>query len=311
MTLPLQTKETSMSTFTGRRAVVTSGSHGIGAATVARLSILGASVAVIDIEPADAAHHSVIVDLADQQAVLAAADRAVELLGGVDVLVNCAGVNLPSPTVALDVDRYHRTLAVNLHAPVLLMRELGRHMQHGGYGRVVNVTSIHARFTEPGSLAYDVSKAGLEAATRTAAIELGADGVLVNAVAPGFVATRMSVVDGQDELESDQFQDVYVKRAGCRYGEPLNRKKWPRPSAGCPARPTPTSPDRYSPLTAGSPPGSEVKMIHRERTDRRPRHRGAPTLRVRAFGRRTLCRRDPPTGGGHMTVDDTPAAPGD
>lgn len=82
-----------------------------------------------------------------------------------------------------------------------------------GYGRVVNVTSIHARLTEPHSLAYDVSKAGLESATRTAAVELADHGVLVNAVAPGFVATRMSVVDGEDELQSESFTSVYVDRA--------------------------------------------------------------------------------------------------
>jgi 3-oxoacyl-[acyl-carrier protein] reductase len=83
-------------------------------------------------------------------------------------------------------------------------------MSQAGYGRVVNITSIHARLSEPGSLAYDVAKAGLEAATRTAAIELATSGVLVNAVAPGFVATRMSVVDGQDELESEWFSTIYV-----------------------------------------------------------------------------------------------------
>lgn len=76
---------------------------------------------------------------------------------------------------------------------------------------MVNVGSIHSRFTEPGSLAYDVSKAGLEAASRTAAIELATTGVLVNVVAPGFVATRMSVVGGVDELDTDSFQTVYVE----------------------------------------------------------------------------------------------------
>jgi NAD(P)-dependent dehydrogenase (short-subunit alcohol dehydrogenase family) len=77
--------------------------------------------------------------------------------------------------------------------------------------RVVNVTSIHSRLSEFGSLVCDVSKAGLEAATRTAAIELAAVGKLVNAFAPGFVATRMSIVNGINELENAWFKIGYLR----------------------------------------------------------------------------------------------------
>jgi len=80
-----------------------------------------------------------------------------------------------------------------------------------GYGRILSVTSIHALRGEERSLSYDVSKAGLEGGTRTLAIELGCHGVLVNALAPGFVATRMATVDGVNELESDAFHEVYVE----------------------------------------------------------------------------------------------------
>lgn len=193
--------------FVGRRAVVTGGSHGIGAAIVARLRSAGANVVVLDLEsgPGD-----VQVDLADPAAVDHAAEEALTRLGGVDVLVNCAGMFRPSPVRGLDMAGYHLTLSVNLHAPVALMRALSEPMSRQGYGRIVNVTSIHARLSEAHSLAYDVSKGGLESATRTAAVELAEHGVLVNAVAPGFVATRMSVVDGDDELESEPFTTVYV-----------------------------------------------------------------------------------------------------
>ena len=93
-----------------------------------------------------------------------------------------------------------------------------------GYGRIVNITSVHGRFGEELGLSYDVAKGGLEQATRTQAVELSRHGVLVNAVAPGFVATRMSVVDGKDELESEWFTDVYVK-----YGKiPIRRYAMPR-----------------------------------------------------------------------------------
>jgi len=190
---------------------VTGGSNGIGAAIAERLGTLGAQVLTLDIEPPAAGRDGLVVDLSDPSAVIAAAAQAVLHLGSVDVLVNCAGIAYVADIREFDTDRYHHTLAVNLHAPVLLMRELGRGMADRGYGRIVNVTSVHARVSEPGCLAYDVSKAGLEAATRVAAIDLAGAGVLVNAVAPGFVATRMAIADGVDELQSDWFRTVYLE----------------------------------------------------------------------------------------------------
>jgi NAD(P)-dependent dehydrogenase (short-subunit alcohol dehydrogenase family) len=193
-----------------RAAVVTGGANGIGAAIARRLADAGARVLVLDLEETGA-FPALRADLADREAVIAAAASATERLGRVDILVNCAGATSIAPLTELELAEYHRILAVNLHAPVLLMRELCGPMRVAGWGRVVNVTSVHGRLSEPGSLAYDVSKAGLEAATRTAAIELAAAGVLVNAVAPGFVATRMSVVNGVSELESDWFTSGYLR----------------------------------------------------------------------------------------------------
>ncbi len=193
--------------FSGRRAVVTGGSHGIGAAITLLLRAAGAHVLVMDLE---AGSDDVEVDLADRSDVEAVIPEVLRRLGGIDVLVNCAGAFRADPLLGLDLAAYDRTLAVNLHAPVVLMRSLCEPMAAQGFGRVVNVTSIHARLSEPLSLAYDVSKGGLESATRTAALELADHGVLVNAVAPGFVATRMSVVDGNDELQGAPFTELYV-----------------------------------------------------------------------------------------------------
>lgn len=201
---------TALSGLDARGAVVTGGANGIGAAIALRLTDAGVRVVVLDVEDADDLP-TLRVDLCDPAAVITAAANAVQRLGGADILVNCAGVSSAVLTTELDMAEYHRILAVNLHAPVLLMRELCGPMCAAGYGRVVNVTSIHGRLSEPGSLAYDVSKAGLEAATRTAAIELAASGVLVNAIAPGFVATRMSVVNGINELESEWFTTGYIR----------------------------------------------------------------------------------------------------
>jgi NAD(P)-dependent dehydrogenase (short-subunit alcohol dehydrogenase family) len=117
---------------------------------------------------------------------------------------------MPNTILELENGKYFKTLDVNLNAPVFLMKHVGQIMVTQKYGRIVNLTSIHGKLSEPSSTAYDISKAGLEAATRTVALEFAEHGVLVNAVAPGFVATRMSIVDGQDELESEWFKNIYV-----------------------------------------------------------------------------------------------------
>jgi 3-oxoacyl-[acyl-carrier protein] reductase len=118
---------------------------------------------------------------------------------------------MPNTILELENGKYFTTLDVNLHAPVFLMKHVGKIMVAQKYGRIINLTSVHGKLSEPTSTAYDISKAGLEAATRTVALEFAEHGVLVNAVAPGFVATRMSIVDGQDELESEWFKNIYIK----------------------------------------------------------------------------------------------------
>lgn len=215
----------------GRRAVVTGGAHGIGAAIARRLVGLGAEVLILDVEESERCAPTMHVDLADRDAVLQAAADARARLGGVDLLVSSAGIAYVAGLADLDLDRYDRLMAVNLHAPVLLMRELAPAMADAGYGRIVNITSVHARVSEPGCLAYDAAKAGLEAATRTAAVELARSGVLVNAVAPGFVATRMAVVDGKDDHDSDWFRTVYVDHGQLPAGRPASPDEIAEPVA--------------------------------------------------------------------------------
>ena len=204
-----------------RTAVVTGGANGIGAAIVRKLSGAGVRVVVMDVE--DGGNVPTLqVDLTDTTAVIEAAAVAIDRLGGVDILVNCAGVTTAAQLTELDLAEYHRILSVNLHAAVLLMRVICGPMRAIGYGRVVNVTSIHGRLSEVGSLAYDVSKAGLEAATRTAAIELARSGILVNAIAPGFVDTRMCIVNGISELDSDWFKSGYLRGGRLPIGRAAN-----------------------------------------------------------------------------------------
>jgi NAD(P)-dependent dehydrogenase (short-subunit alcohol dehydrogenase family) len=194
-----------MTLLDGRHAVVTGAVNGIGRAIAERFRVEGAKVSGVDIEEG-----------AEFRFDLARVDDLDDLVseiehrsGPIDVLCSVAGIFLPVWAVEMTLEQYRSVLAVNLDAPILLATRCGRGMADRGYGRILSITSIHGQRAEERSLPYDVSKAGLEGGTRTLAIELGPNGVLVNALAPGFVNTRMSIVDGKNELESEWFEVVY------------------------------------------------------------------------------------------------------
>jgi NAD(P)-dependent dehydrogenase (short-subunit alcohol dehydrogenase family) len=193
-------------------AVVTGAANGIGRAVALRLRDDGFAVAAADIEPVGAADGILpcpldVADIDEHDGVL---DHVEAELGPLSALVNVAGMFLPEKLEQLTPGAWRRQHAVMLDGPVWLARSAGLRMAARGSGRIVNVTSVHASNGEMASLAYDTAKAGLEAATRNLAIELGPRGVLVNSVAPGFVRTRMSVVDGVDELGSEWFRQIYL-----------------------------------------------------------------------------------------------------
>lgn len=199
-----------MSNFAGQVAVVTGAANGIGAAIAHALSDRGAVVVGLDLELVDVAcETSYQVDLADVSRLQETISKINLAHERVDVLVNVAGIAPVNLLADFDSNLFERVLAVNLRAPVALMAGFAPKMTRHGYGRIVNVTSIHGKFSEPGVIAYDASKGALEAATRTASLELADAGILVNAVAPGFVNTRMSIVNGVNELESEWFKSVY------------------------------------------------------------------------------------------------------
>lgn len=212
--------------LTGRNALVTGTAGGIGGAVAELFVEQGATVLGVD-RAAGGPVDVIEADLVNTDNLEALVDEATARLGHIDILVNVAGVSIPEAVDELSWENYDKTLCVNLHAPVFLMSYVSRQMMARKYGRIVNITSIHSRLSEPLSLAYDASKGGLEAATRTFALELATSNVMVNAVAPGFVSTNMSIVDGVNELDSEWFQTIYIQNKRL----PLERAATPREMA--------------------------------------------------------------------------------
>lgn len=197
----------------GRAVLVTGGSRGIGRAIAHAFAERGDRVAVHWGSSADFArrvrdelpgtgHVLVQADMADADAVGEMVDRAAEGLGGLDVLVNNAGIFTAHPPLATSYEDWQaawtRTLAVNLMGAANATFRAVPHLIAAGGGAVVNVTSRGAFRGEPKNPAYGASKAGLNAFAQSMALALAPQGISVSAVAPGFVQTEMAreVLDG-------------------------------------------------------------------------------------------------------------------
>jgi NAD(P)-dependent dehydrogenase (short-subunit alcohol dehydrogenase family) len=183
--------------ISGKVAVVTGGSRGIGAATAAELRTHGASVAVLDVQPEPSSDGVLVVDtdIADEQSVQRAFVEVRRALGEVRFLVNNAGVNSYAAADELTLTEWDHFFAVDLRGAWLCTRAVLPDMLGAGGGAIVNVTSIHAGLTVPGMFPYAAAKAGLEGLTRSLALDYGPRGVRTNAVAPGWV--RTDLVDRQ------------------------------------------------------------------------------------------------------------------
>jgi NAD(P)-dependent dehydrogenase (short-subunit alcohol dehydrogenase family) len=173
----------------GATAIVTGGASGIGAACVTRLRNAGARVAVLDVVDAPDADVAVPVDVATEQEVVDGIARAVSDLGRLDVAVLSAGVGGSAPLLAMTTDEWDRVMNVNLRGAFVCLRECARAMDHGG--SIVAVTSISGFLADRAMAHYAASKAALAQLVRSAARELGANGIRVNAVAPGTTDTPM------------------------------------------------------------------------------------------------------------------------
>jgi 3-oxoacyl-[acyl-carrier protein] reductase len=190
--------------LTGRVALVTGGSRGIGRGIVEALAEQGAAVAFSFREREEAARDldaavrgrggtvwSGRFDAGDRESMTELVTQAAAALGPIDILVNNAGVSRDAHVMFLDEARWDEVLNVNLDAAYRAVRTVVRGMLVRRWGRIINVSSPSARMPLPGQTAYAASKAGLEGLTRALSRDLAARGVLVNAVAPGLIETEM------------------------------------------------------------------------------------------------------------------------
>jgi NAD(P)-dependent dehydrogenase (short-subunit alcohol dehydrogenase family) len=229
--------------LTGKVAVVTGGTGGIGRATVEHFVAEGARVVVADLDrergeelaeklgPDAVFQHT---DVSDQQQVTELVAVAVDTFGGLDVMFNNAGISGPMIRHLLDDDlaAFHQILGVNLLGVMAGTRAAAAHMAEHGGGSIINTTSIGGIDAGPSVFTYRASKAAVIQFTKCAAIDLGAHGIRVNALAPGSIPTPLlssSVVSTLSDGEREAFiAGVRAQQAAMR---PLNREGTPQDAA--------------------------------------------------------------------------------
>ena len=197
------------------RAVVTGASRGIGAAIVSEMLSLGASVLGVSRSREDLAQlqvknalrdrlHVLSVDLTDAPQRSRVISEAQNRLGGIDVLVNNAGITFRAPASEADVDEFQRVLDLNLIAAFELSRLAYGAFRAAGRGNIINISSVAGVTTLPQRAFYGASKAALNHLTQSLAAEWGRDGIRVNAVLPWFTRTPMAA----SVLASDEWSRV-------------------------------------------------------------------------------------------------------
>ncbi|QIM51309.1 SDR family NAD(P)-dependent oxidoreductase [Hydrogenophaga crocea] len=209
-----------------RVALITGAASGIGLQIAHDLAEQGAMVCIVDrngpaaeaaaqaITAAGGRAQAFVFDLADAQALAAGMDALLARVGQVDILVNNAGIVSTTPARDVTLAQWNTTLAVNVTAPMLLTQRVLPAMQAQRWGRIVNVSSISGVRAGTGRLAYGSSKAALIAMTGQFAIEVAAQGVTVNAIAPGFVDTPM-LRSLHGSSKASTYQDVCPMQRFC------------------------------------------------------------------------------------------------
>ncbi|MCG8970596.1 MULTISPECIES: SDR family NAD(P)-dependent oxidoreductase [Streptomyces] len=203
-----------MNRFQGRRALITGGGSGIGQATVLRLLAEGGEVVAADLSETglkdtyakagtDAERLTTLpLDISDEAAVRTGVASALAALGGLDVLVNAAGILRSSHTHATSLADFTRVISVNLTGTFLMIREAIPALLDGNAPAVVNFSSTSAMFAHPYMAAYAASKGGIQSMTHALAAEYGKQGIRFTAVQPGSISSGMT--DGSGESRQSQ-----------------------------------------------------------------------------------------------------------
>jgi glucose 1-dehydrogenase len=220
----------------GKNVLVTGGTSGIGQAIAVRFAEHGANVAINYLRTPDEAAETeeqvhacarkvrqegvrdvlVGADVSNEDEVARMVAQTVEKLGGIDVLVSNAGIQISRPSHELSSADFDRVLAVNLRGAFLCAREAVKHfLAEAKPGRIVNVSSVHQEIPKPSYLGYSVSKGGMMNLTRTLALEYAASGITVNAVGPGATVTPINRAWIDDPVKREMVTShIPIPRAG-------------------------------------------------------------------------------------------------
>jgi 3-oxoacyl-[acyl-carrier protein] reductase len=209
--------------LTGKAALITGASGGIGGAIARALHGAGAQVALSGtrVEPLQALAaelgdraHVLPCDLGDAEAVAALPGQAAAVMGTVDILVNNAGITKDNLFMRMSDADWDQVIAVNLTSTMRLCRAVIRPMMKARWGRIVNISSVVGATGNPGQANYAASKAGMVGMSKAIAAEVASRGITVNCVAPGFIATAMT-----DKLNDDQKGTILTQIPAGRMGD--------------------------------------------------------------------------------------------
>lgn len=201
-----------------RKVLITGAASGIGRATAIRFANQGYDVCLNDIqseklttllnELSQGNHLIFIGSYSEKEVILRGENVIHQNWGTLDVLINCAGVSEKTNPIEMDIDRWRIIFDTMVNGCVLISQLAVKFMKNGG--RIVHLTSIHGTRAELHGSSYSMAKAAINQYCRSMALELADKGILVNAIAPGFVNTPLSIIDEVNEIDTKWFNDNYV-----------------------------------------------------------------------------------------------------
>lgn len=206
-----------------KRVLITGGTRGIGAAMVRKFSGKGDKVAFIYKSSHDEANRlsekygaiSICADIADPEECKKAADKAIEALGGIDILINNAGISQFALFTEISDNDFEKMISINLSAPFYFARECAKEMIKNKHGRIINISSMWGITGASCEVHYSASKAGLIGMTKAMAKELGPSSITVNCICPGVIETDMNA-----HLSHEDIKALEDETPLCRIGKP-------------------------------------------------------------------------------------------